>query len=131
MPPHSLRLYPASYAIAQLDPDARIPEPDTASSFVSITRTTGELSIVCEASAAPPDAKVEDGFRLLGVEGSLSFEEVGVLRDITHLLAEAGVSVFVVSTFETDYILVREAALDEALAALGAGRWRLSTDQRM
>lgn len=95
---------------------------------VSITRTGSELSLVLAETALPeeataqPDLRVERGFRALEVAGPLDFSLVGVLAALAAPLAEAGVSLFAVSTFDTDHLLVREDDLGAATAALrGAG----------
>jgi hypothetical protein len=88
--------------------------------FVSITRTPDELSIVCPEEAVPPDTTVEEGFRALVVPGPIPFSETGVLASLAAPLAAAGISIFALSTYDTDYVLVREADLEAALAALGA-----------
>jgi uncharacterized protein len=91
-------------------------------SFFSATRTVNELSVVCAEGEAPEGAEVECGWRAMKVEGALDFSLTGVLASIASPLAEAGVSIFVVSTYETDYILVKEASLERAVTALeGAG----------
>jgi uncharacterized protein len=88
--------------------------------FFSITRTADELSVVCAERDAPKDAKVEGGWRAMKVEGTLDFSLTGVLASISAPLADAGVSIFVVSTYETDYVLVKEASLMKAVPALEA-----------
>ncbi len=90
--------------------------------FFSITRTADEVSIVCPEKDAPEGARVESGWRVMKVEGPLGFSLVGILASISAPLADAGVSIFAVSTFDTDYVLVKEASLEEAVSALeGAG----------
>jgi hypothetical protein len=92
--------------------------------FMSITRTPDELSIVCPEEAVPPDTTVEEGFRALVLPGPIPFAETGVLASVAVPLAAAGISIFAVSTFDTDYVLVRETDLEAALAALGTDRPR-------
>lgn len=86
--------------------------------FASLTRTAEELSLVCEERFAPVGARLERGWRALKVAGPLEFSQVGVLVSLATPLAEAGLSVFVVSTFDTDYLLVKDAGLERAVAAL-------------
>ncbi len=88
--------------------------------FMSITRTARELSVVCPESAAPHGVAVERGWRLLEIHGPLAFGQIGVLAGFLSPLAAAGVSVFVVSTFDTDYVLVKETHVAAACAALTA-----------
>lgn len=90
--------------------------------FLSVTRTTTELSVAGPAELVPDGVPVEGGWACLEVEGPLAFELTGILARISAPLAAAGVPIFVVSTFDTDYVLVPRAHLERALEALkGAG----------
>ncbi|HEX6020536.1 MAG TPA: ACT domain-containing protein [Solirubrobacter sp.] len=115
-----LAVLPGTLAVCRLPASDRIPSwaLELHEGFVSITRTPDELSIVCPQEAVPPDTQVEEGFRALKVPGPIPFEQTGVLASIATPLAAAGISIFAVSTFDTDYVLVRETDLDRALAAL-------------
>ena len=114
-----LRRVPGSYAICRLPADAPSPAlPDGV--FSAVVRTAAELSIVCAADAAPTAAQVERDWALLEVEGPLDLSMVGVLAALTEPLAQAGVNLFAVSTFDTDYLLVPEPKLQTAAAALAA-----------
>lgn len=107
-------------AVARLAADAPVPEGVlSGAGFVSVTRTPDELSIVAPASRVPPGARVEDGWTIFRIAGTLDFALTGILSRLAAPLAEAGVSLFAVSTFDTDYILVRE---DDAPRA--ADTWR-------
>ncbi len=88
--------------------------------ITSITRTADELSVVCEARAIPPDVQAERGWRCLRVSGRLDFSQTGVLASIAAPLAAGRVSIFAVSTYDTDYIMVRSHALAVALDCLHA-----------
>jgi len=88
--------------------------------FVSITRTPDELSIVCPQDAVPPDTRVEEDWRALVLPGPIPFEMTGVLAALTVPLAEAGIPVFAISTYDTDYVLVREKNVERALHVLHA-----------
>lgn len=127
MSPLALRVFPEAFAVVRLDTDAALPGWATDGKWWSVTRTAEELSIVCAASALPdgPD-RVEGGWRLLGVEGVLDFSLIGILAELAGVLAEAEVSVFVVSTFDTDYLLVPGERLDHAVAALRAAGHRVT-----
>jgi hypothetical protein len=108
---------PGRLGVCRLDPDA--PMPDWATGpFVSATRTPAELSIVCDESRVPAEVRREGGWRAIEVAGPLEFSLVGVLDSLTGPLARAGVSIFAMSTFDTDYLLVREVDLARAIAAL-------------
>jgi len=118
--PHKLRLYlySAELAVCHLGPDAPIPAWATKGSFHSITRTAHELSIVCEFDAAPQDVECEGPWRCFEVEGPLDFSLTGVLVSLAVPLAEAGVSIFAVSSYLTDYVLVPAEQLEVAIDAL-------------
>ena len=97
--------------------------------FVSITRTPDELSIVCAQEAVPPDTKVEEDWRALVIPGPIPFEETGVLAALATPLADAGISIFAISTYDTDYVLVRASDLERALEVLDVqpGRRRIAS----
>ncbi len=98
----------------------RCPREPTAA-FVSITRTKDELSIVCREGSIPDQIAAERGWRCLQVEGHDDRESVGVLAALTRTSTDAGVSLFVISTWESDYLLVKEIDLDTAPEALILG----------
>jgi hypothetical protein len=105
-------------AICRLGSDSPIPSWATAGDFFSISRTADELSIVCRQDAVPDGVLCERGWRCLRVAGTIPFSLVGVLASLMVPLAEAGISVFANSTFDTDYLLVKEKDLTAALDAL-------------
>ena len=109
------------FAVARLDARAAIPA--WASEFFAVTRTADELSIVCPAESVPADVAAERGFRMLMVEGPLDFSLTGVMASIAGPLAAAGVSMFAISTYNTDYVLVREDRFADAVAALREADW--------
>jgi hypothetical protein len=86
--------------------------------LASITRTREELSIVCAEAAVPMGTKAERGFRLLRLQGTLDFSLTGILASIAVPLAAAKVSIFAISTYDTDYILVPGTKLEAAVEAL-------------
>lgn len=113
-------LLPEIYAVCRLPRDAALPDWAAQGDLVSVTRTADELSIVCPADAVPSDVRREGGWRCLRVAGTLDFGLVGVLASLLTPLAQAGVSVFCLSTFDTDYVLVREGDLSRSTLALRA-----------
>ena len=115
-----LCLLAGRFAICRLPADDAVPAWATGGPFSSITRTPGELSIVCAEGRAPAGTPGEDGWRIFQVAGPLDFSLTGILAGIATPLAKAGVSIFTVSTFLTDYILVKEENLAKAEEALGA-----------
>jgi hypothetical protein len=122
-----LLLLAGRYAVCRLPAEAAFPAW-VAGDLVCVTRTAEELSVVCREHAVPGGVRCELGWRCLRVAGTLDFSLVGVLASLLVPLAEAGVAVFALSTFGTDYLLVREAELDRATKALLAAGHRLQTD---
>ncbi len=107
------------WAVVRMSPGDPIPEWVLKNrDFTSITRTHEELSIVCSEEAAPVGGQVEKGWSLLKLHGPFPFDQVGVLASFTQPLADAGIGIFAMSTFDTDYILVKESSLNLARAAL-------------
>ena len=94
---------------------------DLSGEFVFAGKTDEEVSLVCETSSVPVGAiEREDGWRCFRIQGTLDFSLVGILAKIAGVLADAGIGVFAVSTFNTDYILVKEGDFERALAVLAA-----------
>jgi hypothetical protein len=115
-------LVPGTYAICRMPSPAAVPEW-AGGAFTSVTRTADELSVVCEERRLPADSEgagfsVERGWAVLKLHGPFPLDTVGVLAAIARPLAEAGVSLFALSTFDTDYVLVREIQAKQAIAAL-------------
>jgi uncharacterized protein len=106
------------YAIVRLEPDAEVPPWSTRGHFWSITRSDAELSIVCPQEDVPGDASAERGWCALEVAGPLDFSLTGVVSSLVGPLAEEAIPLFLISTFETDYLLVREPDLHRSVEAL-------------
>jgi hypothetical protein len=121
-----LTLEPWELAVCRLEPAAAIPGWALAGAFHAVVRTPGELSIVCDASAVPAGVRAEKGWRCFSLRGPIPFEETGVLSSLAVPLAEAKVGIFVVSTFDTDYVLVVGRNLDAARRALEAAGHRVA-----
>ncbi len=107
-----------SFTVHQLAPDGEIPENIFQCAFYSISRTDQELSIVCPSSLAVNSEKSEPGWSCLKIHGPLDFSLTGILADISGSLARAGIGIFAISTFDTDYILVKSEHLEEAKKTL-------------
>ena len=116
----TLDVLTGSYSICRLDADAPIPAWALHGTFSSITRTPDELSIVCASDGVPADVRAQRDYRGLAVRGPLGFDLVGILAALAAPLAAASVSIFAVSTHDTDYLFVRNADLDRAVIALRA-----------
>lgn len=126
----TLSILAGRYTICRLGageavPDWAQPAPG-AGRFVSITRTGDELSIVCAEAAVPDRVRSDRGWRVLAVEGPLDFSLTGVLAALTAPLAEARVAVFALSTFDTDYLLVKDERLAPAVEALARAGCRVT-----
>src|SRR5437899_12754976 len=113
-----LSLLPERFAISQLAADSPIPDWATQGPFFSITRTGDELSVVTELSRVPVGVQSQPGWRILKVHGPFVLTEVGVLVALATPLAEAKISLFVVSTFDTNYLLIASETLPAAIAPL-------------
>lgn len=112
-----IQVLPGEYAVWQLPADALLPRIEGAG-FLSVTRTPDEVSVVSPADSVPDGVPAETGFRCLAVAGPLAFDLTGVVAGLSTPLAEAEVPIFVVSTFDTDYLLVRSRDLQRACGVL-------------
>ena len=114
-----LELLPDTLAICRLDAAAPVPAwAAGASRFLTVSRTADELSITTVESAVPADARCERDYRAFRVRGPLPLDLVGIVASIADPLAEVRVSIFAISTYETDYVLVKGRDLDTAVRAL-------------
>ena len=113
----TLTVWGEHYAICRLEPASSIPVWPKGH-FVSITYTQQELSIVCLEQHVPKEIHHEGRWRILEVEGPMDLSIVGVLASLTQPLAKAGINLFAISTFDTDYLLVKEDKLEAAKQAL-------------
>lgn len=128
----TLDLLPETYTVFRLPPDTPFqPEEARGDGLWAFVRTADEVSIVCAHREGvknyPGTTRAERGWRALKVRGPLDFSQVGILASIAGPLANAGVSIFTISTFDTDYILVKDNVLDQAQAALEKAGHRVST----
>jgi hypothetical protein len=122
-----LTLFPLEgrFAVCQLPPGEPVPAWAMGGAFFSLTRTGSEVSVVSAESAAPAGTKCERGWRILQIEGPLDFALTGILASVAEPLAEAGVSIFALSTFNTDYVMVKDESLEKAIEALEAAGHRV------
>lgn len=114
----TLTLLEGRLAVCRLDAASEVPAWVTGAPLFSVTRTADELSVVCPEKFVPEGVGCERGWRVFELEGPFEFSEVGILSAVAAPLAEAGVGIFAVSTFDTDYVLVKEERLDLAVRAL-------------
>jgi hypothetical protein len=117
--PLSLRLLSQTFAIARLPAGAGLPWWAAASEgLLSFTRTPDETSLVCEVDCVPLGAQAERGFRAIRIVGTLAFGATGILVSLADPLAHAWIPIFVISTFDTDYVLIRDHDIDRAIEVL-------------
>lgn len=113
-----LIVLPKRFAICQLKPSEQLPEWIYQSSFFSVSKTSDELSIVCEEQLVVEEIKKSAGWRLIKINEELDLSLTGITARFSTALANAGVNLSVIATFNTDYILVEEAKLAIAIEAL-------------
>jgi uncharacterized protein len=114
----NLSLLPDRYAVCQFHPDKHIPYWALLGNFVSLTRSNEELSIVCQQDNVPDDIEAERGWRCMQVQGVFGFSEAGVHVSLAIPLAEADISVLAIATYATDYLLIKEENVEQALQVL-------------
>jgi hypothetical protein len=114
----ALSVLPKTFVICKLPADAPVPAWATQGNFFSITHTSEELSVVAEADVVPENLREDMNWRAMKAHGPFAFSEVGVLAALVAPLTEAGISVFTISTFDTDYLFTGETQLQAAAAAL-------------
>ncbi|MFV3076675.1 ACT domain-containing protein [Niveispirillum fermenti] len=120
MPSLPLVLLPDRLGVCRLAAEAPLPAWVAGPGFASITRTADEVSIVVDQGRVPADVAMVGGWRALKVRGPLDFGLTGILAALAVPLADAGISLFAIATYDTDYILVQQDALDRAITALTA-----------
>ncbi|MEO0558465.1 MAG: ACT domain-containing protein [Bacteroidota bacterium] len=122
----TLTIEPGRFAVCRLPAEAPLADWMWTGTLVSVTRRADELSVVCDEAAVPEGVQAETGWRALTVAGPLDFALTGILAELATVLADPGVSIFAISTFDTDVLLVRADALDTAIAALRAAGHHVS-----
>ncbi|MGC2527279.1 MAG: ACT domain-containing protein [Candidatus Acidiferrum sp.] len=113
-----LSLLPESFAIVGLSPRVDVPQWAMQGPFFSVTRTSDELSIIVEESQVPAGVQSQSGWRVIKVHGPFVLSEVGVLAALAGPLAASKISLLVVTTFDTDYLLVASESLPAAVSTL-------------
>jgi uncharacterized protein len=121
-----LSLLPDLLAVCRLEPGQEIPGWSTAGDFSSVSRIREELSVICASNSVPENVRASRGWRAIKIEGPLDLDLVGILVSVAVPLAHAGIGILPVGTFDTDYILVRDRQLGEALKALRATGFNVS-----
>ncbi len=128
MPNLNLSLLEGRFAVLQLEPNSSIPAWVLEGEFFSVSKTTEELSIVCLESNAPTnsDVRLERDWACLKLQGPFEFSLTGILLSVLEPLAQVNVGIFALSTFNTDYVLVKAENLEKAIVALEAAGHRVS-----
>lgn len=125
----NLTLLENRFGICRLERDIPIPEWAENEGFCSITRTAEELSIVCPEENIPSGIICEKDWKCLKLEGPLDFSLIGILARISTLLAEEKISIFVISTYDTDYIMIKENDIRPAIEKLSANGYEISDEK--
>lgn len=120
-----MKLLKEKYGVCRLDKNELIPNWAVDGEFYSITKTEDELSIVCVQDKIPQGIKCEENWKVLKIEGPLDFSLVGILAAISNLMAKNSISIFAISTYDTDYILIKEKDVDRAIMALESDRYKV------
>ncbi|SEJ61126.1 hypothetical protein SAMN04488058_1125 [Deinococcus reticulitermitis] len=118
--PLTLHVLPGEYAVCRLDPQEAPPAWAWAGPLSSVTRTLAELSVVCAAQNVPPEVEAQRGWAALELQGPFAFTLTGILASVLVPLQGAGIGIFALSTFDTDYVLVPESQVRKAAEALRA-----------
>jgi hypothetical protein len=124
VPRHKLKFsrVPGSFAVCRLSASASLPDWASRGNFFSITRTPDEISIVCSEAQVPRDVHHENDWACLKLEGPFPFAETGVLSSFVQPLSDRAIPIFAISTFDTDYVLVKNAWVEKAIEVLkGSG----------
>ena len=116
-------------AICRLPPDADMPDEVAGASFWSVTRTPEELSVILPQDVAPDEWQMSQGWQAIRVVGPLAFELTGVISTLSSPLARAGIPIFGLSTYDTDYILVQQDYVARACALLSENGHTVLYDQ--
>jgi hypothetical protein len=116
----TLRLLPKTFAICRFEPDAAVPAWLPRQGFSAMIRTEEEFCVYCDEGAVPQGVRAARGWRALQLVGPFDFSETGVIASVAGPLAEAGISISVLATYDTDYLFVRNETLESAAEILQA-----------
>lgn len=122
----NLKLLKDKYSVCRLNKDDEIPKWIFNEEFFSITKTEDELSIVCLQDKIKEDIKCERDWKILKIEGPLDFSLIGILSKISTLMANNNISIFAISTYDTDYILIKEESIDKAIEILENNNYNIN-----
>jgi hypothetical protein len=123
--PLALKAVPGSFAVCRLPAGSGLPEWFRPGPFATVSWTAEELSILCEESQVPEQTQCERGWRCLMLQGPFAFDQTGILLQVLQPLADARIGIFALSTFDTDYVLVKDHAFEATVQALAASGLRV------
>ena len=127
----TMKLLNEKFGVCRFNKNEPIPDWVKNSDFYSITKTSDELSILCYQDSIPNNIKCEKDWRTLKVEGTLDFSLIGIISSISTILALKRISIFAVSTYDTDYILVKNKDIDNAILSLSNARYEVINQENM
>lgn len=113
------------FAVCKIKGSQLLPEWATKGEFWTISKTSDEVSIVCDQNFIPPEVTAEKNWRAIKVLGPLDFSLTGILSSIANPLAENKISIFAISTFDTDYILIKQSELNNAVNILSKSGFKI------
>ena len=117
-----LILLNGEYAIYRFNSEAEIPESVGNKGFYSITKTHDEISVVClQDNCVTQNKQVNTNWRILKIQGPLDFSMIGIIAEISGILKDNNISIFTISTYDTDYILIKDMDVTKAIEALKTG----------
>lgn len=122
----ALRRLSGDYSVCRLDADAPIPAWADGGGFVSISRSAEELSVLCRSERVPADVRQDGPWACFALVGPFAFEQGGIVLAVIRPLSEAGLGVFVVSTFDGDHVMVKAHEAERAVYLLGAAGHRVA-----
>ncbi|NKB67879.1 MAG: ACT domain-containing protein [Candidatus Latescibacteria bacterium] len=125
----TIKVLPTPLAVCRLAPDTPLQGLPLGDGFWSVTRTADELSVVLAGDGVPPHWRAERGWRGLQVQGPLDFSMIGVLAELSGVLAAAQISLFALSTYDTDYLLVQQGDLGRAVEVLAGRGHRIEIEE--
>lgn len=121
----TMNLFKEKFAVCRLGKNDAIPQWSKNDIFYSVTKTMDELSIVCLENDVPHNVKHENNWRILKIQGPLDFSLIGIIAKISSILAEEKISIFALSTFDTDYILLKDNNVKNAVNILNKNNYKI------
>ncbi|MGO2128505.1 MAG: ACT domain-containing protein [Pseudoalteromonas prydzensis] len=131
MSKQTLKLHSTTFTIHTLEVDAEIPAGLFNQSMFVVAKTKDELSIVCPSQFAIDSLDAEHDWRALEVIGPLGFSLTGIMANISGVLAKANISIFAISTYDTDYVLVKQQRINDAIKALKKDGYQLLNETKL